>query len=208
MNTPSSGSIWAAVSTAFDLIRIRFLGTESPRSSSSNSFPSGPPLQQVARLCPASLARRHPELHRLATLAQSDWATDLLSAPREGTFLVSSKVGCAQGATRYNFVCTHQTTNSTQPSVVSSLSEMVQSSFRSNVVQTASFAFGKRQMYTRKTNWNSTCFQFQLRSGSKVRRYARSLKFKFAAAVLIFRFCTIVIEPVLSVASVFHTGRL
>ena len=158
-----------------------------------------PPHQQAVGLGPASLSKRHQALVHFATLAQIGWATDLLNVPREETFLVSSHGGCALLVL---WTHTQQIDQDFRRSVVDEQEfELVQSSFRF-------FPFGTRQMHTSSPNWNFTCFRFRLRSSSKIRRCARVCKHTFAAPVLIFRLCSIVIGSVPSVASVFHAGRL
>ena len=83
----------------------------------------------------------------------------------------------------------HTPNNSTKPSVVDEQeSEVAQSSFRSNVLQTASFLSERARCTQSSPSWNSTCFRFRLQASSKIRRSARVCKYKFAASDRIFRF--------------------
>ena len=108
--------------------------------SSTRFLLVSPPLQPQGRLGPTSLSRRHRELVHPATHAQKSWATDLLSVPRERTFLVLSRVGCVQVLLDTNSCCayTKQFDQAFRRSVVDEQeSDLVPSSFRSNVVQIA-----------------------------------------------------------------------
>ena len=60
-------------------------------------------LQRVALLGPTSLSRRHRELVHSTTHVQIGWTPD----SRDGTFLVSSLVGCAQVLLDTNSCCGH-----------------------------------------------------------------------------------------------------
>ena len=147
----------------------------------------------------------------LQHLFELAFATNLLHGHHEETLPVMSQVECAQALHGTNSSCEHteRFDRTVHHSVADAQEfELVRSSFRSTVVQIVSFLFGLRQMYTNSPNWNATCFQLRPRSSSRFCRCARVCRYMFAASVLIFKFCSIVMGLVLSVASAFQTGRL